>query len=438
MHALIHVVSSKAKTGGLALAAAASIALTGCGGGTSTASSTTVTGQFVDAPVAGLSYKCGTSTTKGTTDANGYYTCNTGESVAFYVGDILLGSVASAQTVVTPLDLVGIGAKPTDTAVSNIVRFLLSISTTDGAGNLVIDANAGTLAAGKTVDFKTIGSAALDAMITTVKPGVTPRTQTDAENHMRDSIYKLFAKSYAGTYGGGSSGTWSLSISATNGSVTGTYADASNGAGVISGQMSTDMNVSSTYGFTGTAGSETWTGTLNVNTGVFSGTWSGGAFTGKAAATPAPAAPTGGTGGAITLKYATYSATPYSGGTQTDYTLKSITVEDSGLATKTNRVTVLGSGGGFEREIKIYVRDSDCVITNISHAWAGTAVGLSGPNAISSFVSNPSIGNALGLEPANNTVTLVDTLLDGAAPHVSTLKGTIKPSTKMCASAVVS
>jgi hypothetical protein len=236
--------------------------------------------------VAGLGYKCGTSAAlSGTTDSNGYYTCKEGESVGFYVGDILIGSVASAQTVVTPLDLVGAGAKPTDVAVSNIVRFLLSISTTNGAGNLVIDANAGSNAMGQTVDFKTIGATALDSMIRTVKPGATIATQSAAENHMRDSIYKLFAKSYSGTYSGSSSGTWSIVISASDGSASGTYTDTVNGDGTITGQMSpdlsTDISKKSTYGFIGTAGSNAWTGTLNVSTGVFSGTWNGGAFTGK-------------------------------------------------------------------------------------------------------------------------------------------------------------
>jgi hypothetical protein len=236
--------------------------------------------------VAGLGYKCGTSAAlSGTTDSNGYYTCKEGESVGFYVGDILIGSVASAQTVVTPLDLVGAGAKPTDVAVSNIVRFLLSISTTNGAGNLVIDANAGSNAMGQTVDFKTIGATALDSMIRTVKPGATIATQSAAENHMRDSIYKLFAKSYSGTYSGSGSGTWSIVISASDGSASGTYTDTVNGDGTITGQMSTDLSTDiskkSTYGFTGSAGSNTWTGALNVGTGVFSGTWNGGAFTGK-------------------------------------------------------------------------------------------------------------------------------------------------------------
>ncbi len=155
---------------------------------------------------------------------------------------------------------------------------------------------------------------------------------------------------------------------------------------------------------------------------------------------PAPASAATATGGTANLTYATYSAAPFSGGTPTDFVVKSITVEDAGFpdpADKANRITVLGSGGGFEREIKIYVRDASCVIFNIAHAW-GSAADLLGPSAISTYVSDPVIGPTLGLEPANNTITFVDTLLDANDPQVSTLKGTVKPSTKICATAVAS
>lgn len=445
MLSIVDVVLKQAKARGIALAAAAALALAGCGGGDSVVGggAANFTGKFVDAPVSGLGYKCGASTAlSGSTSGIGEFTCKTGEAVAFYVGGIKLGSVASVQAVVTPLDLVGTGAGPSHPRVINIVRFLMSISSTPaGSGTLTIDPAVMTAATALAIDFTQDAPANLDTVINTVKP-VTAIVATgpEATAHMAGSINGLFVGSFSGTFGGSLSGTWTLAINS-QGVVSGTAIDTAQDSYTVVGNMATTVGTGSTYAFTGTSGGVPWTGTLNLLTKQFSGTWNDGAgaigtFTGMAAAASAQTpATSGGNGGAISLKYATYSATPFSGGTQTDYTLKSITVEDSGLATKTNRVTVLGSGGGFEREIKIYVRDSDCAITSLSHAWAGTVAGLLGPNAISSFVSNPSIGNALGLEPANNTVTLNDTLLDGNVPHVSTLKGTIKPSTKMCASA---
>jgi hypothetical protein len=203
-------------------------------------------------------------------------------------------------------------------------------------------------------------------MITTVKPGVTPTTRAAAENHMRDSIYKLFAKSYAGTYGGVSSGVWNFAINAKDGSVTGTYTDADKSSGPISGQMSTDMSVSSTYGFTGIAGSNTWNGTLNVSTGVFNGTWDGGTFTGKVATPPATTKPTttgitpntGAVSSSVTITGTnltsvtqvlfslTSNINTFSAGTITAQTATGITATvPSTLAAGNYTVTVVHSGG---------------------------------------------------------------------------------------------
>lgn len=449
MRSIVDVVLEQTKAGGIALAAAAALTLAGCGGGDSVvAGGGTVTGTFIDATVVGLGYKCGTSAAlSGSTNASGEFTCKTGEAVAFYVGGIKLGSVAAAQAVVTPLDLVGAGAGPSNPKVINIVRFLMSISSTPAAsGTLTINPAVMTAATALAIDFTQDTPTNLDTVITAVKPaGAVVATQQEATDHMASSIKGLFAGSFSGTFGGSLGGTWVLTIDK-QGVVTGTATDTTQATYSVVGSMATTVGTGSTYSFTGTSGGVPWTGTLNLLTKQFSGTWNDGAgasgtFTGKAAAPAQPPANSGGSGGAVTLTYATYSAPPFSGGTQTGFTLKSMTVEDAGFAApnpKANRVTLLGSGGGFEREIKIYVRDSDCVIINIAHAWAGTVAGLSGQGAISSFVSDPTIGNALGLEPANNTVTFNDTLLNGNVPHVSTLKGTVKPSTKMCASAVVS
>jgi len=60
-----------------------------------------VTGKFIDAPVEGLSYEC---SLKGTTDANGAFTCKEGDTVTFKLGSLTLGSSA-VQDTITPLHL---------------------------------------------------------------------------------------------------------------------------------------------------------------------------------------------------------------------------------------------------------------------------------------------------------------------------------------------
>ncbi|NOU01494.1 MAG: hypothetical protein HOO95_07980 [Gallionella sp.] len=275
----------------------AALTLIGCsGGGDSTPATTNVTGKFIDATVVGMDYKCGTSTTvSGTTNSTGQYTCPAGQTVAFYVGDILIGSVSSAMAIVTPLDLVGVanGASPTQVTVTNIVRFLMSISSTNPTtGTLTIDPAVVAAAAGKTADFTANIPTGLDTLINAIKPGATVYTNAQATAHVTASINGLFAGNYAGTYSGAVSGTWSVSVDA-NGAVTGSIDGA---AGTVTGNMGTTLSTGSTYGFTGFGNGYAWTGTLNVSTKKFSGTWDDGAgtgtFTGTATTPPTVTAPT--------------------------------------------------------------------------------------------------------------------------------------------------
>lgn len=252
------------------------------------AGGTSVTGRFVDATVVGLGYKCGNSTAlSGTTDSSGQYTCLSNQSVAFYVGGILFGSVSSPQAVVTPLDLVGVGASPSHQTVNNMVRFLMSISSTaPSSGTLTIDPAVSAAAAAKSVDFATTSAANLESLIAIVKPGAIPVTSAAASEHLTNSINGLFAGPFSGTFGGAFGGTWSIVIDSA-GRVTGTATDSDGGVGQVIGSMSTALSTASSYAFSGTGGGTPWTGTLNVSTRQFSGTWDAGGgvsgtFTGTA------------------------------------------------------------------------------------------------------------------------------------------------------------
>jgi hypothetical protein len=282
---------------GVALVTITTFVLAGCGGGggASSGGSTpaNITGRFVDATVVGIAYKCGTSTAvAGLTNANGEYTCPSGQAVAFYVGDILIGQVSSPLAVITPLDMVGAGATPSNTTVANIVRFLMSISSTDPAtGTITIDPAVMTAAAGQTADFTAASSTVLDTLIPTLKPGATIYTSAQATAHVSASINGLFAGNYAGTYSGSYSGNWTVTIAAD-----GTVSGLADGA-TVSGTMATTLSTGSTYGFSGTAGGTPWVGTLNISSKVFSGTWNDGAgssgtWTGTVSSTPPVTTPT--------------------------------------------------------------------------------------------------------------------------------------------------
>lgn len=94
----------------------------GCGG-----SSDGTQGQFVDGPVAGLTYTT-TGGASGTTDANGTFNYNKGspaDTVTFKAGPITLGT-ATAAAVLTPMDLVT-GAVVTDARVLNRLQLLQTL-----------------------------------------------------------------------------------------------------------------------------------------------------------------------------------------------------------------------------------------------------------------------------------------------------------------------
>ncbi len=95
----------------------------GCGGGGSSSSVTpeNVTGQFVDSLVVGINYTC-SSGLSGSTNTNGEFTCQEGDTVEFLLGDYSLGSCA-VQEIVTPYDLY----PDNDVAAVNVAQLLQTI-----------------------------------------------------------------------------------------------------------------------------------------------------------------------------------------------------------------------------------------------------------------------------------------------------------------------
>jgi len=105
--------------------------VSGCGGGDSSSptSTSTITGQFVDAAVSGLEYKC-SSGTEGVTDIQGYFTCNQNDEVSFSINGFKIGS-AKAQELVTPLSL----APDDNTTVANIAQLLQTLDSDNDPSN---------------------------------------------------------------------------------------------------------------------------------------------------------------------------------------------------------------------------------------------------------------------------------------------------------------
>ena len=110
----------------LVASSAAIMALSACGGGSS--SSNTVTGVFQDAKVAGLNYKC-SSGKEDVTNSKGEFTCNVGDSVEFSLGGYLLGSATATSGIVTPMTLYPDNVE----ASTNVLQLLQTLDdATDG------------------------------------------------------------------------------------------------------------------------------------------------------------------------------------------------------------------------------------------------------------------------------------------------------------------
>lgn len=101
----------------------------GSGGSSSDSGDESGTGVFIDSPVSGLTYAAGDTAAR--TDEQGRFKYDSGQTLSFSVGGLVLGSAAGAE-VITPVDLVE-GADAGDVAVINISRLLQSL---DSDGNL--------------------------------------------------------------------------------------------------------------------------------------------------------------------------------------------------------------------------------------------------------------------------------------------------------------
>lgn len=131
-------------------AAMAGLALAGCNNDDST-----VNGVLLDSPVEGVTWT--TSGGKsGSTDANGRFTCEAGQTVTFTIGGVTLGQAACSATV-TPLELAG----STDLASAGVVNRLMFLQLLDEDDNpdngIRIASGVVTAMQGKSLDFAAAG-----------------------------------------------------------------------------------------------------------------------------------------------------------------------------------------------------------------------------------------------------------------------------------------
>jgi hypothetical protein len=100
----------------------------GGGGGGGSTSSAKSTGVFLDSPVINIGYR--TETLEGVTNSLGEYEYLPGETVTFFIGDLIFPAVTATGTV-TPLDLAG----TQDTANSKVMNMIRLLQTLDQDGD---------------------------------------------------------------------------------------------------------------------------------------------------------------------------------------------------------------------------------------------------------------------------------------------------------------
>jgi hypothetical protein len=254
--------------------------IAGCDSGSSTRTPATVNGVFADALVVGMPFECGTQ--KGMTGAGGTFACPGGSTVKFTIGGIIVctAPVLAFMTPVSCAQATNASANTSTPAVVALARFLISISTTPpSSGSLTITAAELAAAASLTLDFSTATDVQLQAAVTAVSPGASLVSPITAENELNTVIFGSLAGNFSGTFSGSGMGTWMITVAA-DGTVTGSGTDSKGHNFTISGSL-----VSGTT-YSGTAGTATWTGTMDTSQSpiVFSGTYTDpsgpGTFTG--------------------------------------------------------------------------------------------------------------------------------------------------------------
>ena len=165
-----------------------------------------VTGVFRSDTVIGLGYVSGTHS--GLTDKSGAFTYEEGQGIAFSVGQVAIGAVPTAKTLLTPVDLVAQGTGASNRAL-NVVRFLMMLDQDLNVNNGIQISAPVTAAAASwaPVDFDTtdlpttLGPLIQQASAADGVSHVLPDAAT-AQAHLRTGFYCTHSGDYYGTFGG--------------------------------------------------------------------------------------------------------------------------------------------------------------------------------------------------------------------------------------------
>lgn len=138
--------------------------LSACGGGDG--GQAPLSGVFLDAAVDGLDYAAGGGA-KAATAADGRFSCNAGDTLAFSVGGLALGNAPCSATV-TPLNLAGSSNVKDDSVVNRLLTLQLLDEDNDPSNGIRIVPAVKTALAGRTLDFSAAPTAFNSALAATL------------------------------------------------------------------------------------------------------------------------------------------------------------------------------------------------------------------------------------------------------------------------------
>ncbi len=158
-----------------------------------------IDGTFVDSAVEGLEYVAG-SGTKTSTDANGRYTCKSGETVTFSLGGVTLGS-ASCGSMITPLQLAGVTDVKNDKVMNRLLALQLLDEDNNPANGIRLSAEVKAALATRTLDFGATAAAfdtAFAALLATLPPAYRNRSvDADRRTLVREHFENTLASQAA-------------------------------------------------------------------------------------------------------------------------------------------------------------------------------------------------------------------------------------------------
>lgn len=243
-------------------------------------STSTEFGVFVDSAVEGLNYQSGS--VSGTTDSAGTFEFETGETVTFSIGSIILGSAQGAPRL-TPVNLVADAIDETNDTVANLARFLQTLDDDgDPENGITITSAVLDLAVNLEIDFAlSVDAFSADGNVQTIVAELTAVTSAGARSlvsssaataHLQATLIAGFAGDYVGTFDGDDSGSWEFSVNEL-GEITGTGISDDAGPFSLSGFINSDGSAA-----VGTADSgSSFFATISSN-GDVTGSWENSLF----------------------------------------------------------------------------------------------------------------------------------------------------------------